>query len=121
LLPPPIWNTENEHGWQVVHWPSAAAIFIGWYFVSLMPRRPPKNNANIAAGISTTMASLADRWNISVLVPRRRCQADTASMTAAPVTSEAARTCRYAQRNTMLVRTAQMSVSWARSPAAFSW
>src|SRR6185503_16372619 len=85
LLPPPIWNTENEHGWQVVHWPSAAAIFIGWYFVSLMPRRPPKNNANIAAGISTTMASLADRWNISVLVPRRRCQADTASMTAAPV------------------------------------
>ena len=30
LLPPPIWNTENEHGWQVVHCPSAAAIFIGW-------------------------------------------------------------------------------------------
>ena len=94
LLPPPIWNTENEHGWQVVHCPSAAAIFIGWYLVSLMPRRPPKNRASIVAGISTTMASLADRWNIPGLESRRRCQADTASMTAEPVTSEAATTCR---------------------------
>ena len=30
LLPPPIWNSENEHGWHVVHCASAAAIFIGW-------------------------------------------------------------------------------------------
>src|SRR5215469_18027943 len=30
LFPPPIWNSENEHGWQVVHCASAAAIFIGW-------------------------------------------------------------------------------------------
>ena len=30
LLPPPIWNSENEHGWQVSHCASAAAIFIGW-------------------------------------------------------------------------------------------
>jgi hypothetical protein len=119
LLPPPIWNTENEHGWQVVHCPSAAAIFIGWYLVSLMPRRPPKNNASMAAGISTAMARVADRWNISGLDRRRRCQADTASMTTLPVTSDAASTCRYAQRNTMLVSTAQMSVSWARPPV--SW
>ena len=30
FLPPPIWNSENEHGWQVSHWASAAEIFIGW-------------------------------------------------------------------------------------------
>jgi hypothetical protein len=28
-LPPPIWNTENEQGWQVSHCASDAAIFIG--------------------------------------------------------------------------------------------
>ncbi len=28
-LYPPTWNTENEHGWQVSHCASAAAIFIG--------------------------------------------------------------------------------------------
>ena len=30
LLPPPIWNSENEHGLQLFHCASAAAIFIGW-------------------------------------------------------------------------------------------
>ena len=29
-FPPPIWNAENEQGWQVSHCASAAAIFIGW-------------------------------------------------------------------------------------------
>ena len=29
-LPPSIWNAENEHGAQVSHCASAAAIFIGW-------------------------------------------------------------------------------------------
>ena len=29
-LYPPIWITENEHGWQVSQFASAAAIFIGW-------------------------------------------------------------------------------------------
>ena len=29
LLPPPIWNIENEHGLQLFHCASAAAIFIG--------------------------------------------------------------------------------------------
>ena len=29
FLPPPIWKAENEHGWQVSHCASAAAIFIG--------------------------------------------------------------------------------------------
>ena len=27
---PPIWNTENEHGWQVSQLASMAATFIGW-------------------------------------------------------------------------------------------
>ena len=27
---PPIWKSENEHGEQVSHWASVAAIFIGW-------------------------------------------------------------------------------------------
>ncbi len=30
LLPPPIWNAENEHGWQLFHCASAAAILPGW-------------------------------------------------------------------------------------------
>ena len=30
FFPPPIWKRENEQGWQVFHWASAAAIFIGW-------------------------------------------------------------------------------------------
>ena len=94
LLPPPIWNTENEHGWQVSHWPSAAAIFIGWYLVSMTPSWLPTNSASMVEGISTTRASLADRWNIPGLERRRRCQADTASMTTPAVTSEASRTCR---------------------------
>jgi hypothetical protein len=40
LLPPPIWNSENEHGWQVVHCASAAAIFIG----TLINRVPMRSN-----------------------------------------------------------------------------
>ena len=27
---PPIWNSENEHGWHVFHCASVEAIFIGW-------------------------------------------------------------------------------------------
>ena len=30
-------HSENEHGWQVVHCASAAAIFIGWYLPSITP------------------------------------------------------------------------------------
>jgi hypothetical protein len=26
---PPIWKSENAHGWQVSHWASTRAIFIG--------------------------------------------------------------------------------------------
>ena len=30
FVKPPIWKSENEHGWQVSHCASVAAIFIGW-------------------------------------------------------------------------------------------
>ena len=42
LLPPPIWKSENEHGWQVFHCASAAAIFMGWYLASTTPARCPR-------------------------------------------------------------------------------
>ena len=92
LLPPPIWNSENEHGWQVVHCASAAAIFIGWYRASITPSSSPTSMVNKIAGTSTSSPIRADRTNTSRSPPRRNCHADTASMTAAPVTSEANRT-----------------------------
>ncbi len=81
--------TENEHGWQVFHCASIAATFAGWYFVSLTPRRPPKNIASASAGNNTRTASRADLPNTSGLELRRRCQAEIPSMTAAAVTSDA--------------------------------
>ena len=94
LLPPPIWKAENEHGWHVFHWPSAAAIFIGWYLVSLIPSRPPKNITRAAAGSSTAIERVAVLRKASTCRLLRRCQAETASITRAPVTSEAMITCR---------------------------
>ena len=41
LFPPPIWNSENEQGWQVSHCASDAAIFIGWYLSSVTPSSLP--------------------------------------------------------------------------------
>ena len=93
LLPPPIWNSENEQGWQVVHCASAAAIFIGWYLASITPSSLPTNMARMIAGTSTTSDIRADRAKVSGWRPCRSCQADTASMTSAPVTSEASSTC----------------------------
>ncbi len=65
LLPPPIWNSENEHGWQVVHCASAAAIFIGWYLASITPSSSPTSMVNRIAGTRTISASRADRVNTS--------------------------------------------------------
>ena len=48
-LPPPIWNSENEHGWQVVHCASEAAIFIGWYVASVTPNSLPTSMASTMA------------------------------------------------------------------------
>ncbi len=112
-LPPPIWNSENEQGWQVSHCASEAAIFIGWYLSSITPSRLPTIMPRKAAGSRTTSASRADRAKRSVSEPRRRCQAETASITTEPVTSAASRTCAYPQRKTGLVSTAQMLLSSA--------
>ncbi len=117
LFPPLIWNSENEHGWQVFHCASAAAIFIGWKSVSTIPRWLPTMMASREPGTRSTIASRADRWNTAGLDPLRRCQADTASITTAAVTSEASSTWRNPHTNTVLVRTAQMSVSCARPVA----
>ena len=46
FFPPPIWKAENEHGWQVSHCASVAAIFIGWYVVSITPSWLPTSSAN---------------------------------------------------------------------------
>ena len=64
-LPPPIWNSENEQGWQVLHWASAAAIFIGWYLASITPSSSPTSMVNKMAGTRTMSASRADRVNTS--------------------------------------------------------
>lgn len=85
---------EKEHGWQVCHWASAPAIFIGWYLPSVTPSSLPTSMANSSAGTSSTSDNLADSRNTSGSAPLRSCQAETASMTIAPVTSEASRTCR---------------------------
>ncbi len=117
LLPPPIWNSENEHGWQVVHCASAAAIFTGWYLPSITPSSSPTSMVNKIAGTSTTSASRADRVNTSRSPPCRNCQPETASMTTAPVTSDANRTLAYPHTNTGLVNSAQMSFSCGFPPA----
>jgi hypothetical protein len=112
-LPPPIWKSENEQGWQVSHCASEAAIFIGWYLSSTTPSSLPMIMPRKAAGSRTTSANRADRAKTSVSEPRRRCQAETASMTTEPVTSAASSTWAYAHRNTGLTRTAQMLLSSA--------
>ena len=111
LLPPPIWNIENEHGWQVVHCASAAAIFIGWYLASITPSSSPTSMVNKIAGTSTTSAIRADRVNTSRSPRCRSCHAETASITTAPVVSDANSTLAYPQTNTGLVNSAQMSFS----------
>ena len=85
LLPPPIWNIENEHGWQVSHCASAAAIFIGWY-VGLDDAEVAAHAGwtRMLAGTSTMTDILAVRRNASTELLRRRCHADTASMSTRP-------------------------------------
>ena len=112
LLPPPIWNSENEHGWQVVHCASAAAIFIGWYLPSITPSSSPTSRVNRIAGTRTISASRADRVNTARSPPCLSCHAETASMTMVPVTSDTNSTLEYPHTNTGLVNSAQMSFSW---------
>jgi hypothetical protein len=92
LLPPPTWNNENEQGWHVVHWASAAAIFMGWYFPSTTPSSLPTNMARMMAGSRTTKETLAVVAKTSTELPLRTCHANTARIIKAPVTVEAGRT-----------------------------
>ncbi len=66
------------------------------------------------AGKSTMSDSRADRVNTGLSPPCRSCQAETASITAAPVTSDAKTTFEYPHTNTGLVNRAQMSFSCGR-------
>jgi hypothetical protein len=74
---------------QVFQSASAAAIFIGWYFSSTTPSSLPTNMARMMAGISTASEMAAARRKAGLCCLRCRCQADTASMSNDPVTSEA--------------------------------
>src|ERR1700677_5371264 len=84
LFPPPIWKREKAQ-WlsQVVHNASAAAIFIGWYVPSTTPSSLPTNRVKATLGNRTTSEMTAVRRNASAWFLRWRCQADTASITAA--------------------------------------
>ncbi len=68
---------------------SAAAIFIGWYVPSTTPSSLPTKRLMATAGNRTTSEITAVRRKASTWFFRWRCQADTASITAAPVTSDA--------------------------------
>ena len=93
LLPPPIWNAENEHGWQFSHCASAAAIFdrlvFGLDLAELVAdehlqqdRRQQHDHRHPRAWRkASTSRSL------------RSYHAETASITSEPVTSEARITC----------------------------
>ncbi len=94
FLPPPIWKSEKEQcEGQVVQSASAAAIFIGWYLPSMTPSSLPMNRLSATAGASTASEMIAVRRKASTASLRRRCQAEKASITIAPVTSDARITC----------------------------
>ena len=93
FLPPPIWNAENEHGLQVSHCASEAAIFIGWYLVSISPSLLPTNSCSTITGNTTISEILALFEKTSTSRRLRRYHAETASITSDPVTREASITC----------------------------
>src|SRR5471032_3179666 len=103
LVQPPICAAENEHGAHVSHCASIAATFIGWYVVSITPRWLPTIRTTMETGTRKTMDSFAVRTNSAMLCFFRRCQADTESISRAPVTRDARITWRYPQTNTGLV------------------
>ena len=78
-----------EHGRTVSHCASAAEIFIGWSFVTRIPKWLPNQRFVHATGTSTISASLAAGRNTSTLRPRRKCQQQTPKTTAAPAVSPA--------------------------------
>ena len=89
-FPPPIWKAENEHGWRVPHCASAAEIFMGWYLASMTPRWLPTIRMSRATGTKTAMGQLcrAGECLDRAAPPPVPC-GNQASMTSAPVRSEA--------------------------------
>src|SRR5690242_8283442 len=87
-LKPPIWKSENPHGWQVFHCASDPAIFIAWALVTASP-------------------------NVCVSCRRRKCQQHTPSTIDVPKISPASIVCRYARSANELVSSAETLVRCA--------
>ena len=80
----------------------------------MMPSLLPTMRFSRIAGTSTTRAVFAVRKNGLSAPWRRRCHADTPSITSDPVTSDASTTCTYPHTNTGFVNTAPMLFSTGR-------
>ncbi len=85
----------------------------------MIPRWLPTMRTSSEAGSKVTTETTAERWKSSTSCLRRRCHADTASITSEPVTSEARRTWAYPQRNTGLVISALIEDSSGRPVVGF--
>ena len=90
---PPIWKSENAQGWQVSHCASLAEIFIGWSWVTRMPKWLPNQRLTAEIGTRTISASLAAGLKVSTLRPRAKCQQQTPKTTAEPAVSPAKIVC----------------------------
>ena len=108
-FPPPIWTAEKEQGGQVLplrlHRRDLHRLIRGLDDAEVAA----DHHANrIGRGAARPSESFAVLRNTSRVCPRRRCHADTASITRLPVTSDASSTWMYPHTNTGLVNTAQM-------------
>src|SRR5262249_60600494 len=81
FVKPPIWKSEKEHGWQVSHWASEAAIFMLCWLVTASPKRLPTTSWSAVAGTATISASFAALRKTAAWWPRRKCQQQTPSIT----------------------------------------
>ena len=93
------------------HCASAAAIFMGWNLVSLIPSLPPKNSTRAAAGRSTARATVADLRKAGTCRHWRRCQAEMPTRNV-PATAKPPETvCVKAAMAVLLLSSAQIEVS----------
>ena len=90
---PPTCNSDMAHGAHVSHCASAAEIFIGWSFVTRIPKWLPNQRFVHATGTSTISASFAAGRKSSALRPCRNCQQQTPNTTAEPAVSPAMIVC----------------------------
>src|SRR6476659_1947890 len=110
---PPIWKSENEHGWHVSHCASEAAIFMLCALVTASPKRLPTTSWSIVTGTATISASLAAFLKVVTSRPRRKCQQQTPSTTIEPKISPASIVCTYARSANPFDTSAQTLVSCA--------